>query len=241
MDVFTLFTDLGSIPYLKALEYQEKLFNEILYIKKCNEELPQCEKQVQYNHLLFCEHPHVYTLGKSGDQSNLLIDTIQLEAKNADFVKTNRGGDITYHGPGQLVGYPILDLEGLQIGTKQYIEKMEDAIILTLKEYGITSYRKTDSIGVWLAETLDKPERKIAAIGVKISRQVSMHGFALNISTNMDYFNYINPCGFIDKGVTSIEKEIGYIPDLKELKSKLKQQLVHQLELNLYDIEDQTS
>ena len=237
MDVFTIYTDLGLIPYKEALAYQEKLFQEILYIKKCNETLPQCEKNAQYNHLIFCEHPHVYTLGKSGDESNLLIDTIQLQAKNADFIKTNRGGDITYHGPGQLVGYPILDLEGLQIGTKQYIEKMEDAIILTLQEYGLVSYRKRDSIGVWLAENKDKPERKIAAIGVKISRQVSMHGFALNVITNMDYFDYINPCGFTDKGVTSMEKELGYAPDLEKIKTSLKQHLKQVLNLKFFEIE----
>ena len=238
MEVFTLFNDLGVIPYPEALEYQEKLFNEVLYVKNCNLELSQCEKLIQYNHLIFCEHPHVYTLGKSGDESNLLINTLQLQANDAEFIKTTRGGDITYHGPGQLVGYPILDLEGLRIGTKQYIEKMEDAIILTLKEYGIESYRRSDSIGVWLAETEDKPERKISAIGVKISRYVSMHGFALNVLTNMDYYNYINPCGILDKGVTSMEKELDYTPDFEEVKSKLKQHLVQELDLKLYEMND---
>ncbi len=227
MEVFTIFNDLGLIPYQEALIYQTKLFDEILFIKNCNETLPQCEKHALYNHLIFCEHPHVYTLGKSGDESNLLINTLQLQAKNAEFVKTNRGGDITYHGPGQLVGYPILDLESLNLGTRQYIEKMEDAIIITLQELGI---------GVWIAETKEKPERKIAAIGVKISRKVSMHGFALNITTNMDYFNYINPCGFIDKGVTSIEKELGYAPDYESIKSKLMRNLIQQLELKIFEI-----
>ncbi|MCD6179063.1 MAG: lipoyl(octanoyl) transferase LipB [Bacteroidales bacterium] len=236
MEVFTIFNDLGYMSYQETLEYQEKLFNEILYIKNCNRTLPQCEKQVQYNYLIFCEHPHVYTLGKSGDESNLLINTLQLQDKNADFVKTSRGGDITYHGPGQLVGYPILDLEGLQIGTRKYIEKMEDAIILLLKEYGLETYRRTDSIGVWLAETSDKPERKIAAIGVKISRYVSMHGFALNVNPDMDYYKHINPCGILDKGVTSMEEELGYAPDIQEIKIKLKGYLTQQLELNLYEM-----
>lgn len=235
MQIFTLFTDLGLVSYPDALSYQERLFEEILFIKKCNEELPQCEKQVQYNHLIFCEHPHVYTLGKSGKESNLLINTLQLQDKHAAFIKTNRGGDITYHGPGQLVGYPILDLESLHFGTRQYIEKMEDALILTLKEYGINSYRKDDVIGVWIAADKSRPERKIAAIGVKVSRYVSMHGFALNVSTNMDYFNYINPCGITDKGVTSMEKELGYAPDFTELKQKVKQNLVDQLALMLYE------
>jgi lipoyl(octanoyl) transferase len=236
MDVFTIFNELGLIPYKEALEYQKKLFNEIIYIKNCNETLPQCEKQTLYNHLIFCEHPHVYTLGKSGDESNLLINTLQLKSKNVEFVKTNRGGDITYHGPGQLVGYPILDLEGLQLGTRQYIEKMEDTIILTLKDYGIESYKKSDIIGVWLSSKDQKPERKIAAIGVKISRRISMHGFALNVSTDMDYYNYINPCGILDKGVTSMEKELGYAPDYEELKNKLLDHLIHQLDLNLFEL-----
>lgn len=238
MGVFTLFTDLGLIPYQEALAYQEKLFNETLYIKSCNQELPQCEKQILYHHVLFCEHPHVYTLGKSGDESNLLINSLQLQAKNAEFIKTNRGGDITYHGPGQLVGYPILDLENLQIGTREYIEKMEEAIVLTLKEYNISSYKKSDTIGVWLAPNETKSERKIAAVGVKISRFVTMHGFALNVNANMDYFNFINPCGFIDKAVTSMEKELGYAPDMEEIKVKVLAHLIGQLKLKLYKIKD---
>lgn len=237
MKTLTLFTDLGLIPYQKALDYQKKLFDEIVFIKKCNDDLPRCEKQVLYNHLIFCEHPHVYTLGKSGNETNLLINTLQLQEKQAEFVKTNRGGDITYHGPGQLVGYPILDLESMHLGTRQYIEKMEEAIILTLKEYGIESYKNPDSIGIWIAEDSKRGERKIAAIGVKVSRQVSMHGFALNVSTNMDYFDHINPCGFTDKGVTSLEAELGYAPDFDSLKIKLKMHLVEQLSIQLYEVE----
>jgi lipoyl(octanoyl) transferase len=237
MKIYTLFTDLGLVPYQKALDYQKKLFEEIVFIKKCNDDLPQCEKQVLYNHLIFCEHPHVYTLGKSGNETNLLINTLQLQEKRAEFVKTNRGGDITYHGPGQLVGYPILDLESLHLGTRQYIEKMEEAIILTLKEYGIESYKNPDAIGVWIAADKKRGERKIAAIGVKVSRQVSMHGFALNVCPDMDYFNHINPCGFIDKGVTSMDVELGYAPDFELLKVKLKKHLVEQLSIQLYDVE----
>lgn len=232
----TIFTDLGLIPYSEALDFQQKLFDELIHLKILNKSLPQCERLTSYNHLIICEHQHVYTLGKSGDESNLLIDSIQLKAKNAEFVKTNRGGDITYHGPGQLVGYPILDLEDMQLGTRQYIEKMEDAIIQTLGDYGINSYKKNDAIGVWLAANENESERKIAAIGVKISRAVSMHGFALNVNTNLDYFNYINPCGFIDKGVTSIEKEIGYTPDYELLKMKIKQNLAKKLSLSFYDM-----
>jgi lipoyl(octanoyl) transferase len=236
MSSHTIFTNLGLIPYSEALDFQQKLFDELIHLKILNESLPQCEKLASYNHLIFCEHPHVYTLGKSGDESNLLIDAIQLKANNADFVKTNRGGDITYHGPGQLVGYPILDLEDMQLGTRQYIEKMEEAIIQTLGDYGIISYKKNDAIGVWLAANENESERKIAAIGVKISRAVSMHGFALNVNTNLDYFNYINPCGFIDKGVTSIEKEIGFTPDYEVLKMKIKQNLAKKLSLSFYEM-----
>ncbi len=235
MKIFTLFSDLATIPYQEALEYQEKLFKEVLYIKACNQALPHCEKQVQYHHLIFCEHPHVYTLGKSGNDSNLLIDSIQLKTKKAEFVKTNRGGDITYHGPGQLVGYPILDLESLRLGTRQYIEKMESALMLLLRDFGIESYIKNDAIGVWLAETKTKPERKIAAIGVKISRFVSMHGFALNVNTNMDYFSFINPCGFVDKGVSSMAEELGREINMALVKNKLRHYLSQELNLNLYN------
>ena len=230
----TLFKDLGLIPYQAALDYQEKLFDALLDSKKQNDLRLEKEKDPPHNTLIFCEHPHVYTLEKSGDDSNLLINALQLQTKKAEFIKTNRGGDITYHGPGQLVGYPILDLEKLELGTRTYIEKMEGAIILTLKEYGIESYKKTDSIGVWLSKTSSLPERKIAAIGVKISRQVSMHGFALNVNTELDYFNFINPCGFIDKGVSSMEKELGVTIDLEAVKTKLLYHLTKELSLTIH-------
>jgi lipoyl(octanoyl) transferase len=173
------------------------------------------------NTLVFCEHPHVYTLGKSGDEHNMLLDYIQLQAKNATFVHSNRGGDITYHGPGQVVGYPIFDLANFGLGLKQYIFRIEEAIIQTLFTYQIPSSRLEGSTGVWL--DVGTPLcRKICAIGVRSSRFVTMHGFALNVNTQLEYFSYINPCGFIDKGVTSMEKELGGTVELDELKARLR-------------------
>ncbi len=225
MKKLSIFKDLGIIDYQEAWDYQEKLFNELIALKSNNKDLPMCEKVEVVSHLLFCEHPHVYTLGKSGSEDNLLVNYIQLQAKDASFYKINRGGDITYHGPGQIVGYPIIDLEEFGMGVKEYIYNIEEAIILTLKELGIESGRLEGAIGVWL--DADKPgkARKICAIGVRTSRYVTMHGFAFNINTNLDYFNYINPCGFTDKGVTSLEKELGEKQDFEDLKARVKKNL----------------
>jgi lipoyl(octanoyl) transferase len=166
-------------------------------------------------------------LGKSGDEHNMLLNYIQLQAKDAIFVKTNRGGDITYHGPGQLVGYPIFDLANFGIGLKNYIHQIEEAIIKTLAEYKLVTTRLEGATGVWL--DVDLPTcRKICAIGVRSSRYVTMHGFALNANTDLTYFNHINPCGFVDKGVTSIEKELGAKVDMEELKVKLFKQILIQ-------------
>jgi len=221
------FTDLGLIEYGAAWDIQEQLFNRIIAQKKAG--LLQTD-----NFMLFCEHPHVYTLGKSGAESNLLLDAIQLQAKDAAFFRTNRGGDITYHGPGQIVGYPILNLELIVSGAREYIEKMEEAIILTLEHYGIKSERLGGATGVWL--DTDKPgrTRKICAIGVRTSHWVSMHGFAFNVNTDLQYFNYINPCGFTDKAVTSLSAELGRPVGINEVKSILAVQLalVFGLELN---------
>jgi lipoyl(octanoyl) transferase len=161
-------------------------------------------------------------LGKSGSEKNLLIDPKMLAEKGAKFYKIDRGGDITYHGPGQIVGYPIFDLEKLSIGLKDYIYKMEEAIILTLREFGISSSRLEGASGVWLDADKPNKARKICAIGVKSSRYVTMHGLAFNVNTNLDFYNYINPCGFIDKGVTSMEKELGGKQDIDEVKGFLK-------------------
>ena len=207
------FVDWGLIEYNEAWSKQEALFSKSVERKS--------EGLATDNFLVFCEHPHVYTLGKSGDEQNMLLNYIQLQAKHAGFVQTNRGGDITYHGPGQVVGYPIFDLANFNLGLKQYIHYIEEAIIHTLSLYNIQSARLDGATGVWIDVGLATC-RKICAIGVRSSRFVTMHGFALNVNTQLEYFNYINPCGFIDKGVTSMEKELGQKVDIERLKSDLK-------------------
>ena len=207
------FNDLGIVSYDKAYEIQNRIFNEKLKNKK---------NGINNNFdVLICEHPHVYTIGKSGDDNNLLIDETFLNKVNATYFKSDRGGDITYHGPGQLLVYPILDLDVLKMGTKDYIFALEYMIIDVLKEYGIKGEISEGNIGVWLyVGTPD--ERKICSIGVKISRGITMHGFAFNINTDLSYFNHINPCGFIDKGVTSMKKQLGREVDFIEVVEKVK-------------------
>ncbi len=220
----TIFENLGLKEYQEVWTYQETLFNQAIDTKLYNREHPQSLKDVNH-YLLFVEHPHVYTLGKSGTPNNLLINEQFLKQINATFYKSNRGGDITYHGPGQIVGYPIFDLETMGLQIKSYIEKLEEAIIQTIAEYGITGTRLEGSTGVWLDANLPGKTRKICAIGVKASRYVSMHGFALNVNTDLSYFNHINPCGFVDKGVTSLEKEIGKKVNMDEVQKILLQKL----------------
>ena len=232
MENKVIFKDLGSINYKEAWDYQKNLFQQILELKKYNEQLPICEQTTNYNYLLFCEHPHVYTLGKSGTQNNLLINDEFLNKIQATYFKTNRGGDITYHGPGQIVGYPIIDLECFNLQVKQYIANLEQSIILTLKEFGIESEPLQGATGVWL-ETETNKVRKICAIGVKASRFITMHGFAFNVNTNLEYFNHINPCGFIDKGVTSMEKELGEKVDFEKVKDVLKGKMEEVFGMNL--------
>ncbi|MCX6236606.1 MAG: lipoyl(octanoyl) transferase LipB [Bacteroidia bacterium] len=208
------YLDLGISEYKHTWDKQEELLNQIVEIKKANSSAEEGEAVTTPNYLIFVEHPHVYTLGKSGDEHNLLLNYIQLQAKDAGFFKTDRGGDITYHGPGQIVGYPILDLENFGMGLRQYIYSIEEAIIHVVASYGITAARDPHATGVWL--DVGKPTaRKICAIGVKSSRFVTMHGFALNINTDLEYFKHINPCGFSDKGVTSLEKELGSTQDFE--------------------------
>ncbi len=219
------YQDLGIIEYKEAWEYQEKLFNEVIEIKKQNNDLPLDQQLVTPNFLLFCEHPHVYTLGKSGEEGNLLVDYLQLQAKHATFFRTNRGGDITYHGPGQIVGYPILNLSYFVKGAREYIEKLEEAIIQTVAAYGITSERLEGATGVWLDTKVPGKTRKICAIGVRTSHWVSMHGFAFNVNTDLDYFNMINPCGFTDKSVTSLQKELGREIDMEEVRTLLRDKI----------------
>ena len=216
-----IYKDLGLIKYQEAWDYQKNLFGQVIEIKKYNEELPVCEQSINYNYLLFCEHPHVYTLGKSGSDTNLLINKDLLKKKGVEFFNIDRGGDITYHGPGQIVGYPIINLNALSMGLKQYIFNMEEAVIQTLKEYSITSGRFQRATGVWINPEIPDKVRKICAIGVKASRYVTMHGFAFNVNTDLDYYNYINPCGFVDKGVTSMQKELNKKIEIEEVKEIL--------------------
>ena len=212
-----LFEDLGLIDYQEARDYQEERFNQLVDYKR----LPD-GKALPSQYLLFCEHPHVYTLGKSGDKNNLLIQQEFLKKIDATYYKTNRGGDITYHGPGQVVGYPIVDLEKLGLGLKQYISLLEDSIIELLEGYGIKATNMEGATGVWLDAAHPVKARKICAIGVRSGRYVTMHGFALNVNTNLDYFSYINPCGYETKGVTSMEKELGGSCDFEKIKEQLR-------------------
>jgi lipoyl(octanoyl) transferase len=211
------YTDLGLKDYKECWDYQETLLKEVSDDKR------ESKKPSGKNHFLLVEHPHVYTLGKSGDEKNLLAAGDFLKKIEATFYKINRGGDITYHGPGQIVGYPIIDLENYKIGVREYIEKMEDAIIATIAEYGLSGGLKEGATGVWLDSTHKVRARKICAIGVRVSRYVTMHGFALNVNTDMRYFNYINPCGFATYGVTSIQQEMGREIPVDEVKSIIKE------------------
>jgi len=217
-----VFRDLGTINYKDAWDYQDKLHSEIV-TKKVNN-APEYEQFPEY--ILFVEHPHVYTLGKSGDEQNLLISALQLQAKDAEFFKTNRGGDITYHGPGQIVGYPIIDLDKHKIGVKKYVYILEESIIQTIKMFGLAGSRLEGATGVWLDAEIPGQARKICAIGVRVSRGVTMHGFAFNVNTNLAYFDYINPCGFTDKGVTSLSKELGQEISMEEVKPLLLSKLI---------------
>ena len=219
-----VYEDLGTIPYASAWDYQEKLFKNIVDAKR-NGLIP-----LPPNHLLFCEHPHVFTLGKSGSEGNLLINAQCLEAAGATFYRTNRGGDITYHGPGQIVGYPIIDLEQFNLGIRRYIEILEEAVIQLLAGYGINAGRLAGASGVWLDADVSARARKICAIGVRSSRYVTMHGFAFNVNTNLDFYGYINPCGFTDKGVTSMEKELNREMNMEEVKLQLRDILIRKLQ-----------
>ncbi len=210
------FQNLGRIRYKKAWDLQEELFQSVLDAK-INNTAPK------HQHLLFCEHEHVYTLGKSGDKHNLLITESVCKNKNIDFFPIDRGGDITYHGPGQLVAYPIIDLEDFGLGIKAYINKLEDVVIQVLQHYDIIAEKDPKAMGVWIDAEHPAKARKICAIGVRASRFVTMHGFALNVNTDLNYFNYINPCGFTDRGVTSIQKELGHKVDFQEVSKITKQ------------------
>ena len=222
------FEHLGLIDYKEAWEYQEQVFNSILELKAQNRKAEAGAQQPTSNYLLFCSHPHVYTLGKSGHEAHLLLNEEGLKGKGATYYKINRGGDITYHGPGQLVGYPILDLDNFFTDIHKYLRYLEEAVIRTLADYGIAAGRIPGLTGVWLDHEEQRNPRKICAMGVKCSRWVTMHGFALNVNTDLDYFNNIVPCGISDKQVTSLAKELGHEVDMAEVEEKLQQHLARQ-------------
>lgn len=210
------------MDYKACWDYQEKLFNSIIDQKIKNRDLPLDQQIPTKNYLLFVEHPHVYTLGKSGDEKNLLVNDDQLSQKNATYYKINRGGDITYHGPGQLVAYPILDLDNFFTDIHKYLRFLEETIILTLNDYGIKAERSSGETGVWLDTDNKLKARKICAMGVRCSRWVTMHGWGFNVNADLNYFSNIIPCGIQDKAVTSMNKELGKNVDMNEVKEKAK-------------------
>ncbi|WHF52043.1 lipoyl(octanoyl) transferase LipB [Chryseobacterium gotjawalense] len=218
------FQELGLMDYEPAFDYQEKLMKEIIALKLENRSQPDEIQHITPNYLLFVEHPHVYTIGKSGDEHNMLANAKKLEEINATFVKTNRGGDITYHGFGQIVGYPILDLDNFKSDIFLYMRNLEEVIIRVIAEYGLKGERSEGETGVWL--DVGKPYvRKICAMGVKTSKWVTMHGLGLNVNTDLRYFEYIIPCGIKDKAVTSMQRELEreFSPqEMDEVKEKIK-------------------
>lgn len=230
----TKFIDLGLVEYQQAWEYQTGLFNSILEVKSHNRTSTESDQRLTDNYLLFCEHPHVYTLGKSGNEENLLIKKEELHTIGATYHHINRGGDITYHGPGQLVGYPILDLENFFTDIHQYMRLLEEAVIQTLEEFNIKSGRIKGLTGVWLDVDDPKKARKICAMGVKTSRWVTLHGFALNVNTDLTYFDKMIPCGINDKAVTSMQKELKSVVDMDKVKSILKGKLAELFQMNLH-------
>lgn len=229
------YQDLGKIDYKKAWDYQEDIFSKIIDTKRANRGKPEDEQVATENILLFCEHPHVYTLGKSGSVENLLLNESELGAKEATFYKINRGGDITYHGPGQVVAYPLFDLENFFTDIHRYLRTLEEAVILTLHEFGISGGRVDGLTGVWIDGDQPGKARKICAMGVKCSRWVSMHGLALNVNSNLAYFNNIVPCGISDKAVTSMNKELGKDLDMDEVKAVLKTNLSNVFDFDYVD------
>lgn len=213
--------DLGSVDYKVCWDLQETILNETVRQKVENRTLPEDQHFPSRHFLLFCEHPHVFTLGKSGEQHHLLADENVLKARNATYYKINRGGDITYHGPGQIVGYPIFDLDFFFNDIHKYLRFLEEAVIMTCADYGLKTGRIPGLTGVWLDKNDPIKARKICAFGVRCSRWVTMHGFAFNVNTDLSYFNMIVPCGITDKGVTSLQRELGYELNFEEVKMKL--------------------
>jgi lipoyl(octanoyl) transferase len=229
----TQYIDLGLIDYQKAWDYQTELFNKILAVKSENRNLPDDDQRPTDNYLLFCEHPHVFTIGKSGDEKNLVIPLANLSSIGASYHQINRGGDITYHGPGQLVVYPVIDLENFFTDIHQYMRTLEESVIAVLKDYGIEAGRIKGLTGVWLDSNDERKARKICALGVKTSRWVTMHGLAMNINTDLSYFNHIVPCGIQDKAVTSLKKELNSDQNIERVKEILKQKITTLFEMQL--------
>jgi lipoyl(octanoyl) transferase len=227
-----IYKDLGLKDFKETWDYQTDIFSHIVDGKKAGSADKDSGLDTFPGTLIFVEHPHVYTLGKSGSEDNLLINTLQLKTKDASYYRIDRGGDITYHGPGQIVGYPIFDLDIINIGLKEYIYRLEESIIRTVKEFGISASRLKAGTGVWIDPEIPEKARKICAIGVKASKFVTMHGFAFNVNTDLSYFNNINPCGFTDKGVTSLRKELGAFQDYDSVKNIVKRNLQVVFDLN---------
>jgi len=227
-----MFRDLGLIDYQEAWDYQEQLFQETVDRKFQNRKLPEAEQKPTQNYLLFCEHPHVYTLGKSGKREHLLVSEQELKDLNATFYPINRGGDITYHGPGQLVGYPILDLDHFFPDIHKYLRYLEEVFIKVLADYGLKGERSDGETGVWFDVGTPKA-RKILALGVRASRWVTMHGWAFNVNTDLSYFGHIVPCGIYDKEVTSLKRELGHPVDMAEIEAKAKQYFCEIFEVEL--------
>ncbi len=219
-----LFQDLGIKPYKEVWDYQESLLKELVDIKVKNRDIAETQSHLALQqYLLFVEHPPVYTLGKNGNEENILISEKELFQKSIEYFHINRGGDITFHGPEQLVGYPILDLDSFKPDLGWYLRSIEDVIIATMAEYGIVGGRSVGETGVWIDADTKGRERKICAIGIKCSRWVTMHGFAFNVNTDLSYFGNIVPCGIQNKQVTSLQKELGRKVDMNEVKEKVKQ------------------
>ncbi len=234
------FVDLKLIEYKQAWDLQESLLNRIAAVKLGNRGLPEDSKEITENFLLFCQHPHVFTLGKSGDESHLLLQDDFLSTIGATYFKTNRGGDITYHGPGQLVGYPILDLENFYTDIHLYLRMLEEAIIKTCEGYGLIAGRIDGLTGVWINPT-QEDARKICAMGVKASRWISMHGFALNVNTDLSYFSHIVPCGIATRGVTSLQQELVQEMDIQAVSDIVKGHLVDLFKMELVNVSRETS
>ena len=229
----TKFLDLGLMDYQQAWDYQTNLFQSILDVKSQNRSAPANEQLITNNYLLFCEHPHVFTLGKSGEEKNLLVKKEDLHTIEATYYHINRGGDITYHGPGQIVVYPIIDLENFFTDIHKYMRLLEESVIETLAEFNIKAGRINGLTGVWIDYENANKARKICALGVKTSRWVTLHGLAFNVNTDLNYFKYIVPCGIDDKDVTSLKKELGKQQDLEQVKSILKNKLSGLFEMEI--------